>query len=95
MMLKFEWDEQKNNSNQRKHGISFEEACSVFWDENATQFFDEAHSNGEERFLLLGVSNELRILMVCHCERENGDTIRLISARKATKSESKFYAGEN
>ena len=92
-MIEFEWDASKDKSNQEKHGISFDEARSVFFDDNATQFFDDAHSNGEQRFILLGISTKLRLLMVCHCERSNANTIRIISARKATKSESKLYSG--
>jgi uncharacterized DUF497 family protein len=91
-MITFEWDEAKSASNQIKHGVSFEEARSVFVDEYAVQFYDESHSQLEEdRFLLLGHSAESRLLLVCHCERMDGKVIRIISARKATKSESKFY----
>ena len=92
-MIKFEWDPRKDNANQRKHGISFEEAQSVFFDENAVQFYDEHHSEQEDRFIMLGLSIRSRILVVCHCERESGDVIRIISARKATKSERKYYGG--
>lgn len=73
--------------------MSFEEAQSVFYDEYAIQFFDEEHSTEEDRFLLLGLSSETNLLMVCHCERHDGNTIRIISARKATQNESKFYQG--
>ena len=92
-MIKFEWNQTKAASNQKKHGISFEEAMSVFYDEFAIQFFDEENSEKENRFLMLGLSNEARVLIVCHCEREAGNTIRIISARKATKSECKYYEG--
>jgi len=92
-MIEFEWSQAKARANLRKHGISFEEAKSVFYDEYARQFFDEDHSKDEERFLLLGKSNRSRILIVCHCERESGDIIRIISARKATAKERKFYEG--
>lgn len=92
-MIKFEWDTDKANSNQKKHGVSFEEAQSVFYDEFAIQFFDEESSDTEDRFLMLGLSQEQRILIVCHCERDSGNTIRIISARKATKHERKFYEG--
>ena len=92
-MLKFEWDEAKATSNLKKHGVSFEEARSVFYDEFAVQFFDETHGELEERYLMLGFSNEARLLIVCHCEREHGQVIRIISARKATKSESAYYRG--
>lgn len=73
--------------------MSFEEVQSVFYDEYAIQFFDEEHSTEEDRFLLLGLSRETNLLMVCHCEHHDGNTIRIISARKATKNESKFYQG--
>lgn len=93
-MIKFEWDSAKATANIKKHGVSFEEAHSVFYDEFAVQFFDEEHSTNEERFLLLGMSTGGRLLLVCHCEREAGNIIRIISARKATKTESTFYGSE-
>lgn len=93
-MIKFEWDTVKAAANLQKHGISFEEAQSVFYDEFALQFFDEEHSVAEDRFLMLGFSDEARLLIVCHCERENGNVIRIVSARKATKNESKYYSGD-
>ena len=94
-MIKFEWDAAKAASNVRKHGISFEEAKSVFYEEFAIQFYDSENSELEDdRFLMLGRSSESRILLVCHCERDSGNTIRIISARKATKRERKFYEGE-
>ncbi|MCG5057010.1 MAG: BrnT family toxin [Limnoraphis sp. WC205] len=89
--ISFQWDEQKNKINQQKHGISFEEAESVFLDDYAVQFWDENHSEDEERFLLLGLSSKMRILLVVHCFREEEAIIRIISARKATKNESKEY----
>ena len=92
-MIKFEWDPRKDSANQRKHGVSFEEAQSVFFDENAVQFYDEHHSEQEDRFIMLGLSIRSRILVVCHCERESGNVIRIISARKATRSERKYYSG--
>ena len=92
-MIKFEWDTVKANSNQKKHGVSFEEAQSVFYDEFAVQFYNENSSVLEDRFLMLGFSDEARILIVCHCERDQGNTIRIISARKATKNERKYYQG--
>ncbi len=92
-MIKFEWDAAKAISNKKKHGVSFEEAQSVFYDEFAVQFFDEENSELEDRFLMLGFSDEARLLIVCHCERELGNTIRIISARKATNIESKYYPG--
>jgi len=90
-MIKFEWDAVKATSNKRKHGVSFEEAQSVFYDEFAVQFFDEESSESEDRFLMLGFSDEARLLIVCHCERDQGNTIRIISARKATKNEGNYY----
>ncbi len=93
-MIRFEWDPAKARANVRKHGVSFEEALSVFYDEFAVQFFDEDHSSAEERFLMLGMSSGARMLLVCHCERETGNVIRIISARRATKRESAFYGGE-
>lgn len=93
-MIEFEWDSAKATANFRKHGVSFEEAQSIFYDEFAVQFFDEEHSGDEERFLLLGMSTEARLLLVCHCERDAGNIIRIISARKATKRESTFYGSE-
>ena len=91
---KFVWDIDKNKLNQRKHDVSFEEARSVFFDEHAQEFYDEKHSDSEHRLLLLGLSFRLRLLIVCHCIREKGNVIRIISARKATKNEQQFYAGE-
>ncbi|PKY10151.1 hypothetical protein B1757_11340 [Acidithiobacillus marinus] len=90
-MIKFEWDSAKAAANIKKHGVSFEEAQTVFYDEFAIQFFDDDHSSDEERFLLLGMSTGARLLLVAHCEREAGHIIRIISARKATKRESTFY----
>jgi len=90
-MIEFEWNSAKAMANFRKHGVSFEEAQSVFYDELAVQFFDEEHSTSEERFLLLGMSTSGHLLLVCHCEREAANIIRIISARKATKAESTFY----
>ncbi|MCF6226795.1 MAG: BrnT family toxin [Xanthomonadales bacterium] len=88
--LNFEWDETKSISNQRKHGVSFEEAATVFTDELARLIPDPAHSEDEERFILMGVSAELRLLTVCHCERAT-NIIRIISARKVDKFERKQY----
>mgnify|MGYP000435069741 FL=1 len=92
-MIKFEWDLPKATANLKKHQVSFDDAKSVFYDEFAVQFFDEEHSSNEERFLMLGMSSNARLLLVCHCEREHGEVIRIISARKATKRESAFYQG--
>ncbi len=88
--IKFEWDENKNIINQSKHGISFENAKSVFYDNYGILIADVEHSLDEERFLLLGLDEMSKLLVVCHCVREN-DTIRIISARKATKNETKQY----
>jgi uncharacterized DUF497 family protein len=94
-MIKFEWDEAKAKSNIEKHGVSFDEAKSVFYDENAIQFYDGSHSSiGNDRFIMLGLSSFLNVLTVCHCERNDGNTIRIISARKATKNERKHYGGK-
>ncbi|MEW8034184.1 MAG: BrnT family toxin, partial [Candidatus Thiodiazotropha endolucinida] len=93
-MIRFEWNSAKATANIKKHGITFEEAKSVFYDEFAVQFYDSENSELEEdRFLMLGLSCESRILIVCHCERDSGNTIRIISARKATSRERKYYAG--
>lgn len=92
-MIEFEWDSAKATSNLRKHGVSFDEAQSIFYDEFAVQFFDDEQSGSEDRFLLLGMSTGARLLLVCHCERKEGNIIRIISARKATKHESTFYGG--
>lgn len=90
-MYLFDWDDNKNKINITKHGISFEEASSVFLDEKALLFDDPEHSEEEERFLLLGMSEEANLCIVCHCYRESDTVIRLISARKATKKESERY----
>lgn len=87
----FEWDEQKSAINKIKHGISFEEACSVFQDPHALIIPDPDHSNDEERFVILGLSEKLNVLVVCHCYRNDEQTIRIISARKATKTERRYY----
>jgi uncharacterized DUF497 family protein len=92
-MIKFDWDPVKASANTKKHQVSFEEAQSVFYDDFAVQFFDEGHSRDEDRFVMLGMSSSSRLLIVCHCERDQGHTIRIISARKATKRESAFYQG--
>jgi uncharacterized DUF497 family protein len=89
--VSIERDENKNRRNKREHGVSFEEAQTVFLDENAIRFFDPDHSEEEDRFIMLGVSFKLRVLVVCHCYRENDEVIRLISARKADKEECKDY----
>ena len=89
--LIFEWDKLKENANIKKHGVSFEEARTLFYDENAVQFFDPDHSDDEDRFILLGVSHKLNTLIVCHCFREEETTVRIISARKADKDEAIVY----
>jgi len=90
----FNWDRDKNLSNIEKHGIPFKEAATVFLDANAALLNDDEHSEEEERFIIIGMSGNLRLLMVCHCYRENEDIIRIISARKATSGERKIYGGE-
>jgi len=90
--LKFEWDENKNLSNQKKHNVSFKEAETVFSDELARLIPDPDSSIGEERFILMGMSSQYKLLAVCHCERSS-NTIRIISARKADKFERKQYEG--
>ena len=87
-----EWDEAKNTTNKKKHGISFQEAETVFADEHALLLADPDHSTEEDRFVLMGFSASLRMLVVCHCYRRSGETIRIISARKATKSERAVYS---
>jgi len=89
--IRFAWDEAKATENQRKHGVTFEEATTVFADENARLKHDPDHSQQEDRFLLLGFSAKLRLLLVCHAYRENDEVIRIISARKATPTERKQY----
>ena len=89
--ISFEWDEAKNRLNAKKHGVPFDEAKTVFLDENAIRFFDPDHSGDEERFIMLGISFNLRMLVVCHCFRESESVIRIISARKADKREAGTY----
>ena len=89
--IRFKWDERKNRENKRKHKVSFEEAQTVFLDENAVRFLDPDHSQDEDRFLMLGISFTLRVLVVCHCYREDDSVIRIISARKADKREQSDY----
>jgi uncharacterized DUF497 family protein len=89
--IRFAWDEAKDRANQRKHGISFAEARTVFYDPYAVQFYDDEHSGWEDRFLMLGMSSRLRILLVCHCYRESDAVIRIISARRATAAERRHY----
>ncbi|MCX7141847.1 MAG: BrnT family toxin [Proteobacteria bacterium] len=87
----FEWDERKAAANLKKHGVSFEEAKSVFYDERARLIDDPDHSKDEDRFILLGLSSVLKVLAVCHCYRTDAGVIRIISARKATATEMKSY----
>jgi uncharacterized DUF497 family protein len=91
--IQFLWDENKNKKNIISHKISFEEAKTVFFDPNAKVIYDPDHSKDEDRFIILGISKLLNILVVCHCYKENDNTIRLISARKATPKEQKQYGG--
>lgn len=90
-MLKFTWDEQKETANRQKHGVSFDEARTVFYDEHARLIADPDSSEDEDRFILLGYSERPRLLVVCHCYRENDSIIRIISARKATRPEKNSY----
>jgi len=90
-MILFEWDKNKESQNIIKHKVSFEEAKSVFYDENARLIPDPEHSENEERFILLGLSIKFRIIVVVHCFRKNDEIIRIISARKATKKEINIY----
>ena len=90
-MLRFEWDENKNKANFRNHGIWFEEAMVVFGDPLGRLFFDREHSHGEERFVLIGLDGQRRILIVVHLHREADNVVRIISARKATKREARTY----
>lgn len=89
--LRFEWDKNKNKSNQKKHGVSFSEARTAFYDESALEFFDPDHSEDEDRFILLGSSFNLKTLVICHCYREDETVIRIISARKADSIEEQTY----
>ena len=89
--LEFAWDKRKNDANVKKHKVSFEEAETVFKDENAIQYFDPDHSDDEDRFILVGVSTRRRVLVVCHCFRESELVVRIISARRANKSEGRVY----
>jgi uncharacterized protein len=89
--LRFDWDDRKNAQNRRKHGISFEEAQTVFFDEHALLIGDPDHSEHEERLILLGFSGALRMLLVCHCYRRQDDVIRIISARRANRQEREQY----
>jgi uncharacterized DUF497 family protein len=92
--LRFEWDENKNRINSKKHQISFEEAKTVFYDDDALLIDDQDHSEEEERFILLGFSLQAKLLVVCHCYRQSESVIRIISARKATRTEQNAYYGQ-
>ena len=89
--LIFEWDDHKNALNKRKYGVSFEDAQTVFFDEKAIELDDPDHSTQEERLILVGLSQSLKVLVVCHCYRSDESKIRIISARKATKNEQGVY----
>jgi uncharacterized DUF497 family protein len=89
--IRFVWDNNKAILNKKKHGVSFYEAQLVFCDECALEFYDPDHSQDEDRFLMLGVSEATRVLIVCYCIREDGEVIRIISARKAVKKEAQHY----
>jgi len=91
--MKFTWDNRKNKANAKKHGVSFEEAQTAFYDEQSVVFFDPDHSGDEDRFILLGISFKLRVLVVCHCFREETTVVRIISARKADQAEERAYWG--
>ena len=91
-MLEFEWDPKKAAANLKRHRVSFEEARTVFLDERAKLIDDPDHSSDEDRFVLLGISGLLRVLLVCHCYRQQGQTIRIISARKASQGEARQYS---
>ncbi len=92
--LSFSWDEQKDKANQKKHGVSFEEAKTVFFDEEAIEYPDPDHSDDEHRFLMVGCSYQFRILIVCHCHRCEEPEIRIISARRLSKRELITLQGE-
>lgn len=92
-MIRFEWDDNKNEINKKKQKISFEEARTVFYDDAALVIDDPEHSEDEDRFIILGLSKRANLLVVCHCYRESDTVIRIISARKATKTESQYYRG--
>ena len=89
--LRFVWDENKNRANQKKHKVSFDEAKTVFYDENARLIPDPDHSENEERFIIMGMSSNLHMLVVVHCYKENNEVIRIISARKVTRNEQKYH----
>jgi len=89
--LRFSWDDRKNKTNKKKHGIFFAEAQTIFFDEDAIEYYDTNHSEDEDRFLMLGLSYRIRVLVVSYCLRKEGAEIRIISSRKATKKEQGVY----
>ena len=89
--IRFDWDRHKDTLNKKKHGVSFEEASTVFYDDDALEFYDPDHSEHEDRFIMLGLSFKARVLIICHCVRESNLVIRIVSARKATKPETAKY----
>jgi hypothetical protein len=89
--IRFEWDESKSRKNKRKHAVSFDEAQTVFLDENAIRYDDPDHSEDEDRFIMLGMSFKLRVLVVCHCYRLDDKVIRIVSVRKANNKEAAVY----
>jgi uncharacterized DUF497 family protein len=91
--LAFTWDPAKDRANRRRHGVSFSEARTAFHDENAKVYFDPDHPGEEDRFILLGMSFHLRVLVVCHCFRESETVVRIISARRADRNEQDAYWG--
>jgi hypothetical protein len=91
--IQFEWDERKSRENKKKHGVSFDEAQTVFFDESAIRYYDPDHSDDEDRFIMLGMSLKPRVLVVCHCYRSDDMIIRIISARRANKKETAAYGG--
>ena len=91
LYIQLTWDARKSADNHKKHGITFEEAKSIFYDPNARLIYDPDHSAKEDRFVMLGMSNKLRVLIVCHCYREKEELIRIISARRATTAETRLY----
>ena len=89
--IRFTWNQRKSHENERKHGVRFDDACTVFADEGALLIADPDHSDEEDRFIIVGLSSHARLLTVCHCYREGDGVIRIISARKATRNESGQY----
>jgi uncharacterized DUF497 family protein len=92
--ISFSWDDRKSKTNQKRHGVTFDEAQTVFFDEGAIEYFDPEHSEVEDRFLMLGLSYRLRILVINYTFRKEETEIRIISARRATKKEQRAYYGE-